>query len=82
MLTNIYVPKWFRWLVVLAVGLQVVMGLAHLSTAAWESLGPGEKGHYTQQELILRYSAELDRCEAYGKAMEERLADEREARQQ
>lgn len=88
MLTNIYIPKWVRWLIVLTILVQGVMGLARIVEIGMRLSTASASGSSSDTALMLRHAAELERttqelrrCERYGQSMDERLADEREAAQ-
>ena len=67
MLTNIYIPKLVRWLLVATLFSQLLANILHLSTSAPPALTSRQSsGSYSPAELLARTEAELDRCEGKG----------------
>ena len=82
MLTNIFIPKWLRYGLVLMILSQGATNLMHLAESLISEWRISTYHARRTEQTAERYAQELNRCERYGQEMEERLADEREARQQ
>ena len=83
MLSNIYVPKWVRRLILLAVISHLATNVLILAERIEERIEQHmSRGSYRGAELLARTNAELERCESYASDMQERLADLRESTQE
>ena len=87
MLTNIFIPKWLRGLIVLMILSQVGSNSVQLIERVLVTWKPSIK----EEKVLTHYKAIAAWCTEYSQAindraayqeLEERLADEREARQE
>ena len=61
MLTTLYIPRWFRWLVTGAL-LANILGVG-LGVALWYAATRTPPGTYRPTSMLERTEAELSRCE-------------------